>query len=247
MIPKGILDAFLAEVSARGQSASAWGVAWARVLPTVLLVPAFGLGLLPLGLRLAIGFVLAVSVAPLLHPTVASASVGWPALVLSEVARGLPVALTASISLWAATVAGGIADHVTGARRVRGGGKLGLADGAPFSTLLFLAAAVSFLQLGGAERIAARLAAPDLTAAGPLTLAVRDLAAGIDLGVGIGAPLLVVAMILDMTILIAAREHSTVGAGTTLAPLRSLALLVATAAMLDRMADMVAARGAATP
>jgi type III secretory pathway component EscT len=171
----------------------------------------------------------------------------WPALLLGEIARGIPVALAASVSLWAATVAGGVADHVTRAARAKGSGRLGLADGAPFSTLLFLAAAVSFLQLGGAERIAERLAAPDLPAALPLVLAVRDLAAGVDLGVGIGAPLLVLALVLDLSTLVAARELWTLRAETTLLPLRSLVLLVGVAVLLDRMAEVVAARGAVGP
>jgi type III secretory pathway component EscT len=243
MIPSGFLDALLAEASADRQSLAAWGVAWARVLPTALVVPVFGLGLLPVGLRLAVGFVLAVSIAPLLHAPIAPPSMSWPALVLTEAARGIPVALAASVSLWAATVAGGVADHVTGAHRARGRGKLGLADGGPLATLLVLAASVSFLQLGGAERIVARLAAPDASVAAPLALAVRDLAAGIDLGVGIGAPLLVVALVLDLSTLVLARELWTLRVESTLAPLKSLVLLIATAALLDRMADLVAAKG----
>src|SRR5262245_57801196 len=99
MIPNGLLDAILAEVSAEGQSRSAWGVAWARVLPTALLVPAFGLAILPVALRLAIGFVLALSIAPLLHAPVLAPQAAWPLVLASEFARGLPVAAAASVSL----------------------------------------------------------------------------------------------------------------------------------------------------
>jgi type III secretory pathway component EscT len=246
MLPKGLLDAIFAEVSAGGQSLSAWGVAWARALPAALFVPVFGLSILPSIQRVAIGFVLAVSIAPLLHTPVVPPSTPWLVVVLSEVARGVPVAAAASVSLWAAVVAGGVADHVTRAGRAKVG-RLALSDGSPFSTLLSLAAAVSFLQLGGAQRIAARLAEPELAVTSPLARAVRDLAAGIELGVGIGAPLLIVALVLDLATLIVARELRTLRSEATLAPLRSLVLFVATAALLDRMAETVATRGVTTP
>jgi type III secretory pathway component EscT len=239
MIPKGLLDAIFAEVSAGGQSLSAWGVAWARALPTAVFVAVFGLAMLPLALRLAVGFVLAVSIAPLLHPPVVAAPKSWLVVVVSEFARGVPVAAAASVSLWAAVVAGGVADHVTRAGRGRVG-RIALSDGSPFATLLSLAAAVSFLQLGGAERIAARLAAPDLAVTEPLARAVRDLAAGVELGVGIGAPLLLVALVLDLATLVVVRELRPLRTESTLAPLRSLVLFVATAALLDRMAEAVA-------
>lgn len=246
MIPHGLLDAIFAEVSAEGQSLSAWGVAWARVLPTVLFVPAFGLTILPVALRLAFGFVLALSIAPLLHAPVVAAPAGWPIVLASEFARGLPVAAAASVSLWAAMVAGGVADLSTRASRTKLG-RLALADGSPFSTLLFLASAVSFLQLGGVERIAARLGASNPGGVAPLAGAVRDLAAGIEIGVGIGAPLLLVALFLDLATLVAARELRALRPESAFAPLRSLVLLVATAAFLDRMAEAVATRGLGTP
>jgi type III secretory pathway component EscT len=246
MIPKGLLDAMFAEVSAGGQSLSAWGVAWARTLPAALFVPVFGLSILPIVQRVAIGFVLAMSIAPLLQTPVVPSPTPWLVVVLSELARGVPIAAAASVSLWAAVVAGGVADHVTSAGRARVG-RLSLSDGSPLSTLFSLAAAVSFLQLGGAQRIAARLSAPDLAVTDPLARAVRDLAAGIELGVGIGAPLLVVALVLDMATLIAARELRPLRSEAALAPLRSLVLFVATAALLDRMAEAVATRGLSTP
>jgi type III secretory pathway component EscT len=246
MIPKGLIDAIFAEVSAGGQSLSAWGIAWARALPAALLVPVFGLGILPIAQRLAIGFVLAMSIAPLLPVPVVPPSTPWLVAVLSELARGVPVAAAASVSLWAAVVAGGVADHVTRATRAKVG-RLSLSDGAPFATLLTLAASVSFLQLGGAQRIAARLSAPDLSVAEPLARAVRDLAAGVELGVGIGAPLLIVALLLDLATLIAVRELRPLHSESTLAPLRSLVLFVATAALLDRMAEAVATSGVSTP
>jgi flagellar biosynthetic protein FliR len=246
MIPHGLLDAILAEVAAEGQSLSAWGVAWARVLPTVLFVPVFGLAVLPVALRFALGFVLALAIAPLVHTPVVPAPTAWLIVLISEFARGVPVAAAASVSLWAAMVAGGVADLTTRASRTKLG-RLAFADGSPFSTLLFLAASVSFLQLGGAERIAVRLGASDFGGAAPLAGAVRDLAAGIELGVGIGAPLLVIALVLDLVILMATRELRALRPESTLAPLRSLVLFVATAALLDRMAEAVATRGVSTP
>lgn len=246
MIPQGILDAIFAEAWGEGQSFAAWGVAWARVLPTALFVPAFGLGVLPVAFRAAVGAMLAVSVVPLLQAPAIVPSAPWPALLLTEFARGVPVALAASVSLWAATVAGGVTDLVTKAPRTSPGGAALFRSG-PFSALLLLAATASFLRFGGAERVAERLAAPDLAASGVLSSAVGDLAAGIDVGVTIGAPLLVAGLLFDLATLVAARELWTLRAGSTLASLRSLVLLVAAAALMDRMAASLAVLGRRTP
>src|SRR6478609_3070347 len=106
MPPAGILRAVLDEASAEGANLAAWGAAWARLAPTLVLVPAFGLGLLPITLRVAFALVLGAAFAPVLSPAVAALpAVPWPRLLAGELARGLPVAISASVSLWAATVA----------------------------------------------------------------------------------------------------------------------------------------------
>jgi flagellar biosynthesis protein FliR len=246
MSPSGILDAISAETSASGQSLAAWGIAWARVLPTAIAVPAFGLGFLPLPLRAALGFGLAVSVAPALSVTALPAGVPWPLLVIGEAARGVPVALVAATALFAASVAGGVADVALGARLGRLTAPFGK-DGSPFATLLGLAAAILFLDGGGAARVASRLAEPELGITRPLAAAVRDLASGIDVGASIGAPLLAVAVVIEITLGLASREFGTLRLDTVSAPLRALAVLVATAALFERMAEGIAMLGAGRP
>lgn len=242
-LPSGILDAISSEVSGSGESLVAWGIAWARVLPTALVVPAFGLGFLPVSLRAALGFGLAVSVAPAVSVAQLPAGVPWPLLVVGEMARGVPVAIVAATALFAASVAGGVTDAALGAKLRPLGAPLGR-DGGPFATLLGLLAAILFLEGGGATRIAARLGEPALSGQAPLASALRELAAGIEIGATIGAPLLIVAVVVDVAMALAAREFGTLRTETVGAPLRTLAVLVATAALFERMAEGVALFGA---
>ena len=246
MSSSGILDAILAETSASGQSLAALGIAWARVLPTAFLVPAFGFGFLPLSLRIAMGFGLAVSVAPAVSSTLVGAGAPWPMLLVGEVARGVPVAIVAATALFVATVAGGVTDAALGLRLRTLGAPFGR-DGGPFAVLLGLAAAILFLDGGGATRIAQQLLRAEIATAGPLANAVRDLAAGIDIGASIGAPLLVIAGVIEITIGLASREFGTLRFATIAPPLRALAVLVGAAVLFERMAEGIAVFGAARP
>jgi type III secretory pathway component EscT len=246
-IPSGILDAISSEVSGSGESLSAWGIAWARVLPTALIVPAFGLGFLPVSLRAALGFGLAVSVAPAVSPAELPQGVPWPLLVVGEMARGVPLAIVATAALLAASVAGGVTDAALGTKFHRLSSAAFGRDGGPFATLFGLLAAILFLEGGGATRIASRLADPALHGQAPLAGAVRELAAGIEIGATIGAPLLVVAVVVDVTLALGAREFATLRTETIGTPLRALAVLVATAALFERMAEGVALLGAGRP
>jgi type III secretory pathway component EscT len=246
MSPSGFLDAISLETSASGESLVAWGTAWARVLPTALAVPAFGLGFLPASLRVAMGFGLAVSVAPALSAAVLPVGVPWPMLVVGEIARGVPVAIVAATALFVATVAGGVTDAAFGTKLRALGAPFGR-DGGPFATLLGLAAAILFLDGGGATRIASRLAEPALGVQAPLASAVRDLAAGIEVGASIGAPLLVVVVVIDVTLGLAVREFGALRLETVGAPLRALAVLVGMAALFERMAEGITLFGAGRP
>src|SRR5215831_8032591 len=86
------------------------GLAWARAMPAVTLVPAFGLRALPAAARGVLGLALAACIFPALAPIEARPSLPWTVQVVGEVARGLPVAIAAAVPLWAATMAGGVAD-----------------------------------------------------------------------------------------------------------------------------------------
>ncbi len=108
----------IADVLARsGVDLAALGLAWARAVPAVTMVPAFGLRALPAPARAVLGLALAASIFPALTPVAVGAdSRPWILLALVEVARGLPVAISAAVPLWAATMAGGVADALRGSQ-----------------------------------------------------------------------------------------------------------------------------------
>jgi flagellar biosynthetic protein FliR len=232
------LDALLAELDGGRATLLGWGVAWARVLPAMFIVPAFGLGILPPSLRAAMGLALAVAIAPALVPAAVATTVPWPALLGAELLRGVPIALSAAVALWVATVAGGVADAAGRARLAVFGGPLGPRL-SPFSTLLGLGAAIVFLGNGSAARLVARLAAEGPFTGGALGHAALDLATGIGLGASVGAPVLVAALAVDVATGIVQRDRSALSLESLFAPLRTFVVLVATAALLDRMLEAV--------
>jgi len=238
-VHKGILDALFTELSAEHESLLGWAVAWARVLPTLFIVPAFGLGLLPPSLRAAMALALVVGVAPALVPAPAALAAPWPALLAAEALRGVPIALSAAISLWVATVAGGVVDAA--GRGTRPSAEAGLFGprSTPLATLFGLGAAIVFLGNGSAARLVARLGREGVFTTGALERAALDLSAGIGLGASIGAPVLVAALAADVASGIVARERAALSLEHFFPPLRTLFVLVATAALLDRMLEAV--------
>lgn len=234
MVPDGLTDALLAEARVSGVELARLGVAWARALPTALFVPAFGLGFLSIPVRAALALGLAVALAPAVPAPPAGEP--WLLSLLAAFLRGVPLAIAASVSLWAAMVAGGVADTAAGSARFRPppgalGPKL-----TPLSTLLGLLAAVAFFETGGAARVVERLA----EGAGPaLDAAVKDLAAGVSLGAAIGAPFLVAVAAVDMAISVATQDRPSVLPEGVFAPLRALVVLVGSAALFERVAEAV--------
>ncbi|HEX4477383.1 MAG TPA: flagellar biosynthetic protein FliR [Polyangiaceae bacterium] len=245
MVEPGLVDAIVAVARASGQDLAAWGIAWARVMPTVLIVPAFGLGLLPAEFRVAMGLALATAIAPSVHPV--ATGIAWPAVIAVEAVRGVPVAIAAAVSLWAATVAGGTADTAIGTARLRADSGLAAGGHTPLAVLFGLLAAMLFLELGGATRIALRLATLGTGAEVPLAAAVRNLSVGIDVAASVGAPLLVVGLTFDVTLALASRELPALRGETFVAPLRTLVVLVATAAVFDRVVEWIGIASRSTP
>jgi flagellar biosynthetic protein FliR len=233
------LDALVTELDGEHGALVGWGVAWARVLPTVFIVPAFGLGVLPASLRAAMALALAVGIAPALAPAALASTTAWPALLGAELLRGVPIALAAAVALYAAQVAGGVVDSAGRATR------LALRDGpvgsrlTPFSSLFGLGAAIVFLANGSAARLVAALGTEPPFESAHLARVAAELATGIGLGASVGAPVLVAALAADVATGIVARERSFVSVEALFAPLRTLFVLVATAALLDRMLEAV--------
>jgi type III secretory pathway component EscT len=225
--------------SLRLDDLAALGLAWSRVMPTVVIVPAFGLRALPSPARAVLALALAAAIYPAVTPIViAQRATPWFLLALEQVVVGLPVALAAAIPLWAATMAGGLVDVLRGSPEGPG---LATVEGKPssFGVLLSLFASVVFLSTGGAARAAAALATGDMPAH-PLLLAAHDIVAGVGLAVALGGPLLAAAVVLELAFALVARAATPAQVHALLAPLRALGLLAVVAIVMERLATLVA-------
>jgi type III secretory pathway component EscT len=218
---------------------TALGLAWARTLPVVTLVPAFGLRALPTSARAVIALALALSIVPAVHVARApGADLPLVLLVLTEALRGLPVAIAAATPIWAATQAGGIMDNL------RGGGtdsSLPIVEGkaTPLGALYSILASSLFLGGGGPARVAQALAD---TSPEPMLflLLVRTLTQGITLSVAIATPLLTASVVLEVASTLIARAAAPTQVSALLAPLRSIALLFLAAVSLERVSWLLA-------
>ena len=215
----------IAEAFARsGVDLGALGLAWARAMPAVTLVPAFGLRALPAPARAVMGLGFAACIFPALAPVVTASSQPWPVLALVEVARGLPLAIAAAVPLWAATMAGGVADALRGSQEMP---SVPTVEGkaTPLGVPLSLLASAIFLATGGPARVLKALA---LHPVGP-------------------HPLLAAAVVIEIAAALVARAASPAQVHALLAPLRALGTLAVMAIVLERVATALAAAVEATP
>ncbi len=231
--------ATIAEAFSRsGVSLGALGLAWARAMPTVTLVPAFGLRALPVPARAVMALAFAASIFPALGARAADTSVPWLILASTEVARGVPVALAAAIPLWAATMAGGMSDALRGSQDTLSAPTVeGRAT--PMGVPLSLLASAIFLATGGPARVVRALALAPV-GAHPLLAAADDVVAGIALAVALGGPLLAAAVIIELAAALVARAASPAQVHALLAPLRAIATLAVMALVLERIATVLA-------
>jgi flagellar biosynthetic protein FliR len=242
-----LLSAVADVLTRSGFDLSAVGLAWARAAPAVAIVPAFGLRALPTAARAVIALALALTVFPALapihlpgHGAALASGTGWPLAALGEMALGLPVAVAAAVPLWAATMAGGVADAL------RGGATQGSpsaptveAGATPLGVPLSILASAIFLASGGPARIALALAT-SMPEGHPVLAAVNDLTAGITVAVAIAGPLLAASVVIEIAGALVARAASPAQLHLLLAPLRALGLLVMLALSLERMAIVLA-------
>ena len=239
MAGPGIIESLQLVANARRFDLGALGIAWARALPTVIAVPAFGLRALPLPMRAIIGAVIAVAIFPAMIPLAsARASEPWVLLAIEQVVAGVPIALATAIPLWAATMAGGAIDTARGADRKvdfpiaeKGSTELGV-----FFSLL---ASSIFLSTGGPARVANGLISAHLNDH-PLLAAVRDLTNGITASVAIAAPILAAAIAIEAGLALSSRVASPAPVAVALAPARTMAIFVMLALVLERIARVIA-------
>jgi type III secretory pathway component EscT len=234
----GLLRTLTEALELGGVDLRAWGLAWARVAPTIALVPAFGLRAIPAPARIALGLALAAGIAPALTPLAAS-PMPWPALLMVEAAKGLPVALTAASALWVATMTGGVVDNLRGGRE-RANLPTVEQGATPMGVLFSMLVAIAFLESGGPARVAEALSAPGLQFHAPLAHAAIDLAHGIELAVAVAAPVLAASIVVEVGGALVARAASPAFIQPLLWPLRSVAILGVTAIVFTRIAELLA-------
>lgn len=238
-VASSVLHAFGEALSRSGVDLEALGLAWARVLPAVTLVPAFGLRALPAPARPVMALAMGASILPSVVPAAASSREPWIVLAVVEAARGLPVAIAAAVPLWAATMTGGLADALRGApesvsmptveQPQQGQGRT-----SPLGVLMSLLACSIFLATGGPARIALALARPAAGEA-PIRAAADTLVSGITLAVALGGPLLAASVVIEVAAALLARATSPTQIAAVVAPFRTLAILAVFAVLLDRI------------
>jgi type III secretory pathway component EscT len=228
------IDAVLDALQRDGLDFSRLGLAWARAMPSVVLVPAFGLRSLPPPTRAILGLAFAATIFPAVPPLAGASAEPWWVQALEEALRGLPVALAAAVPLWAATMAGGVADALRGTSELA---SVPVVEGraTPLGIPLSLLASTLFLAGGGPARVVEALAAHPPTP-DPLVRAAHDLSAGVTLAVALGGPLLAASVTVEIAAALAARAASPAQVHLLLAPLRALATLTVMALVFGRIA-----------
>jgi type III secretory pathway component EscT len=245
------LAALTSALAHEGVDLPALGLAWARVAPAVAIVPAFGLRAMPAPGRALLALAMAAAIAPAVGTSsgLAEDHGAWPTLAtfalraVVEAARGLPVAIAAAVPLWAATMAGGVADALRGAQDAPG---LPVVEGraTPIGVALSLLASAIFLATGGPARVASALMGLPFVspqAQAPALVAVDDLVRGTTVAVALGAPLLAAAVIIEVAGALVARAASPAQIHAVLAPARALGVLAVLALVFDRLEAALAA------
>lgn len=213
-----------------------WALAWARLTPVVVIVPAFGLRAVPGPMRVAVALSLALAVAPALRPALPAGP--WLVRLAAEFVRGLPVAITAALTLWIAQMVGGLIDNLRGSQEASA---LPVVepDSTPTGALLTLLVAIAFLQGGGAAHAAAAVVRADDISTGALQPLVVTLSSGVGVAVAVATPVVVVTLVVEVSNALLARAANPAFLLPTLAPLRTLAVLGVTALVLDRIVEFL--------
>jgi len=222
-------------VRSSGSDPARWALAWARALPVVLLVPAFGLGGVAAPVRVVLGLALGACAAPALHVLDGDGLPFWIAFA-REAFGGVPIALATAATLWAAVMAGGVLDTLRGACESTAVPVLEESS-SPFGVMFGLLVAVGFLEAGGAERLARALAEPHLTTT--FAAAAERLAAATGLALAIAAPLVVGAVLLEIGGALVARAASPAYVVPLVSALRAIGMLLVTWLLLGRIVELL--------
>lgn len=239
MLSATVVEGLFEEVArafSLGETALGLSRGFFRILPTVIVVPAFGLRGVSPQVRASMALVLAFAVAP-----TASLSVLEPGgVVVSwavDVLVGLPLALAAALPLWAATMAGGLVEDL-GGPRVDAQLAVSRDASTPVATLLSLLSGALFFAAGGPKAIALAVGRTTL-ATDVLSRTVSTLAAGATVALVVAGPILAAHVVSTASSVVLVRAPFAAARG--LVPtLRSVALLAFLALSLERIAVLVA-------
>src|SRR5262249_53913072 len=136
----------LAQITRQSEAPlEAVGLGWARALPAVTLVPAFGLGAIPAPVRAALGLSIGLCIAPAREPLTRAPDMPFALAFAEELAKGLPVALLAALALWTAAMVGGLTDNLRGGRETLALPNVD-ADDTPLGALLSMLVSILFLE-----------------------------------------------------------------------------------------------------
>lgn len=240
-----IFDALAGAFVASGVEPRAWALGFARVIPTVTLVPAFGLSAVPAQTRLMLGLSLGLCCAPALAGRADAA--GWLVVAMGrEALVGLPVALLAALASYVAVMAGGLVDDLRGAKESVTLPALP-EQLPPVSVLFALLSTVAFLETGGAARVVGALSSPLLATRFSWPALAQAFASSIELAFAIAAPLAVACVLLEIGSALIARAATPAFIGPVLAPLKSVLLLGVLALVFERIAELLAIVARAYP
>lgn len=232
-----LLDGLVSELARAGIDPAAWVLGAARLLPSVILIPVFGLRAMPIFGQVLFAFILAASVAPALQP-ISATEQPWLWSLLSQMAIGFPVAVSAAMTLWIASMAGNLLDELRGVAAAPS--ILSDSEASPLGLLFALGAAVMFLQLGGPARLADALSVAEPLSQQTLRGVALALVRGVQLAIIIAGPLLAVLPFLELFHALLARAARPVTLTAVVAPLRAIALLTMLALLLDRFFEGLA-------
>lgn len=216
-------------------------LAWARLLPTLVFVPAFGAKVLPRAsitvLGLGLGIVMAPSLAVSLQGEPIGSGAEFVLLLLAQVAAGLPLALSSAALLWAAMMAGGLIDDLRGSQA--SGPAIFNEASTPIGTLFGLFVALAFLQLGGADHVLSGLVSlpPRGSGLGPEVLlpVVGRLVSALGVALALATPILTAVIVWEVAAALIARAATPAHVQSVVAPLRAMVLLSVLALSIDGM------------
>ncbi|MCL2822455.1 MAG: flagellar biosynthetic protein FliR [Polyangiaceae bacterium] len=236
----GLIDAVVAEFDRSNVDLRAMAHGWARAASVVAIVPAFGLRAVPAPVRAMMALTMAACIAPAVRVVTLPGQIDepWAYGLLVSAVRGLPVAVSAAMPLWAATMAGAAVDAVRNAGDTV---SMPTVEGKPtvFGVPMALLASTIFLSTGGPARVVEALGRSAAFEMGIIARVASDLAAGIQISVAVAAPVLAASVVVEVSAALITRSASPAQIHSLLAPLRSYAILVVAAFSMDRMVRII--------